>query len=104
VRQPGLALTDLQSDAGSSISAWADSAQYKQRVEIPSILRDFGEETLVDQIASRCGATRDESRVRAEPWQTYTGEGKEVTFVTMPSLSVREAHKRAKGLQALCKS
>jgi len=101
VRQPGLTLADLQSDASSSISTWADSAKYEQRVEIPSVMRYIGAESLVDEIASRCGATRDESRVLAEPLQIYTSEEKEVTFVTLPSLPAREAHKRTEGLKSL---
>lgn len=104
MRQPGLTLADLQSDASSSISTWADSAKYEQRVEIPSVMRYIGAESLVDEIASRCGATRDESRVLAEPLQIYTSEEKEVTFVTLPSLPAREAHKRTEGLKSLCKS
>lgn len=102
--QPGLTLADLQSDTGSSISAWADSKQYEQRVEIPSVMRDVGGESLVEEIARRCGAARDESRILAEPLQIYSSEDKEVTFLTLPSLPAREAHKRAEGLQSLCKS
>jgi len=101
VRQPGLALADLQSDAASSISTWADSKKYEQRVEIPSVMRDISAESLVEEIASRCGATRDESRLLAEPLQFYTSEEKEVTFVTLESLPARDAHKRADALQSL---
>jgi len=98
VRQPGLALADLQNDASSSISARADSVQYEQRVEIPSVMRTVDADSLVETIASRCGTTRDESRSLE---QLYTSEEKEVTLMTLPSL---EAHKRKEGLEALCKS
>jgi hypothetical protein len=104
VRQPGLALADLQSDDSSSISTWADSAKYEQRVEIPEVIRGVPVESLVVEIARRCGAARDESRILAEPLQVYSSEEKEVTFLTLPSLSARDAHKRAEGLQSLCKS
>jgi hypothetical protein len=104
VSQPGLALADLQSDASSSISTWADSAKYEQRVEIPSVIRGVDAESLVEKIASRCGVTRDESSSPAEPLQLYTSEDKAVTYVTLQSLPARDAHKRAEGLQSLCKS
>jgi hypothetical protein len=67
-------------------------------------MRDVGGESLVEEIARRCGAARDESRILAEPLQIYSSEDKEVTFLTLPSLPAREAHKRAEGLQSLCKS
>ena len=101
VRQPGLALADLQNDASSSISARADSTQYEQRVEIPSVMRPVDAEALVEKIASRCGATRDESRSLADPRQLYTSDAKEVTLVTLPGL---EAHQRTEGLKSLRKS
>jgi len=101
VRQPGLALADLQSDAASSISTWADSKKYEQRVEIPEVIRGVPVESLVVEIARRCGAARDESRVLAEPLQVYSSEEKEVTFLTLPSLSARDAHKRTEGLRSL---
>lgn len=104
VRQPGLTLADLQSDASSSIGARADSVEYAQRVEIPNVMRGVAVESLVEKIASRCGAARDESRHLADPWQLYTGGDKEVTLVTLPSLPARQAHKRPEGLKSLCKS
>jgi hypothetical protein len=86
MQQPGLTITDLQSDAASPLIAWSQRAVYKQHVSVDSVISEINADELARKIASKCGATDDYAYGPGPGGRQYRGDGKEVTLYKLMPL------------------
>lgn len=101
MQQPGLTITDLQSDAASSLIARSRDSVYKQRVNIDSVISEVDADEIAREIASKCGATEETGYGAGYgAGRLFTGEGKEITFSKLHDLP-KTSDERQKAIRHL---
>ncbi|KAM0721662.1 hypothetical protein Q7P37_002587 [Cladosporium fusiforme] len=89
ISQPGLTADDFKSETSAATKERAERGEYKQRVEVQSVLSDMDAEKLASKIAGRCGAADSGShQINTHvSRQAFVGNDKEVVLMKLDPIS-----------------